>query len=51
MLSLRLIVCQSEFSSPAYTKAELLPPFEHGNSGWAGVALLDFDGDGRVSNH
>jgi enediyne biosynthesis protein E4 len=48
MLSFLLIACQSEFSSPAYTKAELIPPFEHGNSGWAGVSLLDFDGDGWV---
>ena len=48
MLSFLLIACQPDFSSPAYIKAELIPPFEHGNSGWAGVSLLDFDGDGWV---
>lgn len=38
--------CQQEFTDVSYTEAELIPAFEHGNSGWAGVALLDYDGDG-----
>jgi hypothetical protein len=29
-----------------YDEAVLMPPFRHGNAAWAGVALLDFDGDG-----
>ena len=29
-----------------YDQAVLMPPFRHGNAAWAGVALLDFDGDG-----
>ena len=31
---------------PSFEAATLDPPFEHGNSGWAGVALLDYDNDG-----
>jgi len=30
----------------AFLAGELRPPFQHGNAIWAGVALLDFDGDG-----
>jgi len=30
----------------AFIRAELSPPFEHGNAAWAGVALLDYDADG-----
>ena len=48
MLSLIIMACQPEYSNPSYTKGELIPPFEHANSGWAGVALLDYDGDGWV---
>ncbi|MDP7575114.1 MAG: VCBS repeat-containing protein, partial [Phycisphaerales bacterium] len=29
-----------------YDQAVLMPPFQNGNAAWAGVALLDFDGDG-----
>ena len=37
---------EPEQSPPSFTSATLEPPFEHGNSGWAGVALLDYDNDG-----
>jgi len=30
----------------AFWEAELVPPFEHGNAAWSGVALLDYDADG-----
>ena len=30
----------------AFQRAELRPPFAHGNAAWAGVALLDYDDDG-----
>ena len=37
---------QQEYKPVRYEQAELIPAFQHGNSGWAGVALLDYDGDG-----
>ena len=48
MIAILLLACQpeTEFTAVAYTQARLIPGFEHGNSGWAGVALLDFDSDG-----
>ena len=46
MISLLLFSCQPEFTDVSFTSAELRPAFEHGNSGWAGVALLDYDQDG-----
>ena len=48
MIALLLLACQPEvdFTPVSYTQGELIPGFEHGNSGWAGVALLDFDSDG-----
>ena len=48
MIAILLLACQpeTEFTDVAYTHGELIPGFEHGNSGWAGVALLDFDSDG-----
>jgi len=35
-----------EVSAYAFTEASLDPPFQHVNSVWAGVALLDYDDDG-----
>jgi hypothetical protein len=32
----------------AFTEAVLEPPFEHANAVWAGVALTDANGDGRL---
>ena len=46
MLAFLLFACKTEYHPVSYDLAELYPPFEHGNSGWAGVALLDYDGDG-----
>ena len=37
---------QIEQTPVSYTQAVLIPEFEHGNAGWAGVALLDYDNDG-----
>ncbi|MCP4916530.1 MAG: CRTAC1 family protein [Proteobacteria bacterium] len=34
--------------APTYSLATLDPPFEHANAVWAGVALLDHDGDGLL---
>lgn len=41
-----LLSCSNDFTEPEYDSAVLIPQFEHGNSGWAGVALLDYDMDG-----
>lgn len=30
----------------AFWEADLVPPFQHGNAAWSGVALLDYDADG-----
>ncbi|MCB9765472.1 MAG: CRTAC1 family protein [Alphaproteobacteria bacterium] len=32
--------------APWFTPGELIPAFEHANAIWAGVAMLDYDGDG-----
>jgi hypothetical protein len=45
LLLLSCVVHDTE-ENIAYSTAELLPPFAHGNAGWAGVALLDYDQDG-----
>ena len=47
LLLTNFLACrQPEQTPPSFESAVLDPPFEHGNSGWAGVALLDYDNDG-----
>jgi len=41
-----VLSCANRPQTIWYEEATLSPPFEHGNSGWAGVALLDVDQDG-----
>lgn len=48
LIFILLSACQQTQTPVAYSSATLDPPFEHGNSGWAGVALLDYDNDGLL---